>query len=365
MTEQKNSIREERFASPQEQLPPYYVSMRELQAEPHRYIVIPSFQRQEVWYRRQRQALIDTILLGESVPQLEGYQSFSETGESFWYLIDGHQRMTSVLRFMAGEFKTWTAQQKAIAEPNSDPPVEPGRYFDQLSPIAKNYFLNYRLTIIQVRNKSETQLATRFRRIQNHVPLTAAERYNSYISRAKDAAKQIEQHPFWEDFYDGDRKREQVFQSSLHLIGLEAAMPKLTVELNNGGYMYALACGRHDHLITETLVDTVLHKLDQMSSIYHGAHFTQRSAVIAMYQSIGYIEQVGYQIQTSDKGKLATWLMNVLAEYKRGGTPSYANQIQQLLHESSQIAFWERYLPSVLSLFGLSESWITRQLAQA
>ncbi len=350
MTEKKS----ERFSLPQEQLPPNYVSMRELKSEPHRYIVIPSFQRQEVWGIRQRQALIDTILSGESVPQLEGYKSLSETGESFWYLIDGHQRMTTVLRFIAGEFKTWTAKQKAQAEPNSDPPVEAGKYFDELSPIAKNYFLDYKLTIIQVRGKSLEELATRFRRIQNHVPLSTAERYNSYVSKAKDAAKRIERDPFWEDFYDGDRKREQVFQSSLHLIGLEAAHPKLTVELTSGGYMYSLVCGRFDNLVTEELIQSVFSKLEKMELIYHGSHFTQRTAVIVMYQSIGFLEQAGCHPRDTDKGKLCHWLMNVLSAYKRGGTPNYANGLQQMLHASAQEQFWLRHLPEVMGLFGLS-----------
>jgi len=344
-----------RFASPQEQLPPYFVSMRELSNERERYLVMPSFQRSIVWYVRQCQALIDTILLGENVPPLEGYQYFTEDGQSRWALIDGHQRTTAVLRFMDGEFRTWTAKQKQIAEPNSDAPVEPGEFFDQLSPVAKNYFLDYRFMIVQVRNKSPQQLSTRFLRIQNHVPLSAAERLNAYISRAKDAAKQIEEHSFWQDFYDGRTNREQLFQSSLFLVGLEAALPKQTVDLMSGKYMHMLACGRRDDLVTDALVERIMDKLDKMSLLFYGSHFTQRTTTIAMYQAVGYIENTGYVITEANRGDLTPWLMNVIAESKRGSsTPNYAKQIQQLLRESTQKAFWDRHLKHVLATFDIS-----------
>jgi hypothetical protein len=340
---------EQRFAVPQEQLPMHFISMRELRAEPHRFIMIPEFQRQEVWSRSQRQALIDTILAGESVPQLEGYQTYSETGEAFWHLIDGFQRLTTVLRFMAGEFRTWTSKQKEQVEPNSEPPIEGGKYFDELSPQAKNFFLNFRFMIVQSRNQSLAALATRFRRIQNHEPLTAAERYHSHISKATSAAKEVAAHVFWEDFYDGLRHREQVFQSSLHLVGLEAAAPVIYVELLGSKYLHALACGRHDSLITPALITRILDRLDQICTLYYGAHFTQRSAIVPMYQSIGHLERAGYRPGERDKGKLCTWLMTLIEEGK-GSKPNYASRIQQLLRASYQEEFWRQHLPQVTAL---------------
>jgi hypothetical protein len=343
---------EERFALPQEQLPVHFVSMRELREAPHRFIIVPEFQRQEVWCRSERQALIDTILLGESVPQLEGYQSFNEEGESFWHLIDGQQRMKTVIRFMSDEFKTWTHAQKEQVEPNSDLPVEGGKYFEELSIIARNYFLNYRFMIVQVRNQSLQALATRFRRIQNHEPLTAAERYHSHISAATSAAKEVAAHVFWEDFYDGQRRREQVFQSSLHLVGLEAALPVIYVELLGSKYLHALAYGRHDERITPALITRISHKLGLICTLYHGAHFTQRSAIVPMYQSIGYLDRLGYTIGERDKGKLCIWLMTLIEESK-GTKPNYASRIQQLLRASFQEEFWRQCLPQVTALFGL------------
>lgn len=344
------------FALPQGQFPPYFLSLRELRDQRHRYLVVPSFQRGIVWTIRQCQGLIDTILRGEDIPPLEGYQTFSEAGESFWSLIDGYQRITAILRFLDGEFRTWSATQKELAEPHSDPPVEPTKYFKDLSPIAKNYLLDYRLMIVQVRNQSPQQLVTRFLRINQHVPLTVAERLRAQISRANTAAMHIETHPFWEDFYDGKRNREQLFQCSLNLIGLEIALPeKTTVDLLSRHYYHKLASGRYDNRISDTLIARVWEKLDKMALLYHGAHFTRRSITVPMYQSVHHIESTGYAITQKDKGVLATWIMNVIAESNRGSSiPNYAQQIQHLLRKQQQKIFWERHLRSVLATFGTS-----------
>src|ERR1022692_2829357 len=119
----------------QEQLAPTPISLKELCNERERYLVFPSFQRQQVWTVRQEQALIDTILLGDPIPPIEGYQYFTEKGEMVYGIVDGHQRISTILDFKDGKFKTWTFGQKRAAEPNSDPPVQPGKRFEGLDVI--------------------------------------------------------------------------------------------------------------------------------------------------------------------------------------------------------------------------------------
>ncbi|MEI4884385.1 hypothetical protein, partial [Klebsiella pneumoniae] len=79
------------------------------------------------------------------------------------------------------------------------------------------WFQGYKLRIDRLKDRPESEKATRFLRVQNHVALTAAERLKVYASKAKEATARIEQHPFWEDFYMGKKSRGQTFQSSLYL----------------------------------------------------------------------------------------------------------------------------------------------------
>lgn len=344
-------------ASPQEQLPPIYVSLKELLNERHKYTVFPPFQRQQVWPIRKSQALIDTILLGDPVTPIEGWQEFTEHGEVVYPIIDGHQRITTILDFMDGKFKTWTVGQKSHAEPNSKPPVEPGRYFDELSVIARNYFYDFRIQINRVRHGSDEDMVTRFLRIQNHVPLSAAEKLNAYVSKAKDAAKRIEQHLFWEDFYEGKADREQIFQSSLYLLAIEMS-PNGILDLQSGTFMNGLASGKRDDAITYTLADTVLKRLDDVCVIFEGTNFTTRALIVPMYQSVLFLNQQGYTIQPKDKGRLTNWIGGISIATYRGafGVSGFHVPAQKLLRESAQNAFWKLHRKTVMTLFGVKEA---------
>ena len=363
MKDANNAMESQPFRRPAAQLPLHLVSMRELMAEPYRYLAIPAFQRGEVWTRQERWQLIESILEGESISQFLGYQTIDEHGISFWHLVDGMQRLTTVLRFMSGGFKTWTARQKARIEPESGPPIEGGRFFEQMSPQALNYFLEYRIAIAPVRDTSPMALATLFRRVQNQEKLSAAERYASYISKAKDAARRIELHPFWENFYSGHRSRGQCFQSSLHLVGLAAAYPCISAELHSGQYLYDLVSGRHDNLITDELITGILATLDQIMLLYYGAHFTQRSWIIPMYQSVHYLSDYGYHPGERDRGRLCNWLTRLTIE-ERGAKPNYASRIQLLLRASYQEEFWRQHRPEVMALFGISPPGTEREAAE-
>lgn len=114
MSQDANKRRDPEFtpATPQEQLPPYHVSLKELSNERHKYIVYPTFQRQEVWPITHAQAYIDSILLGDPSPAVEGYQEFSAIGETIWGIIDGHQRVTAILDFIVVTYQRPVQQRR-------------------------------------------------------------------------------------------------------------------------------------------------------------------------------------------------------------------------------------------------------------
>ncbi|MDE6250770.1 MAG: DUF262 domain-containing protein [Alphaproteobacteria bacterium] len=64
-------------------------------------ILRPSFQRKYVWNSGQASKLIESILLGFPVPVIY----VSETDDGKWLVIDGQQRLTSIIRFMNNEFE--------------------------------------------------------------------------------------------------------------------------------------------------------------------------------------------------------------------------------------------------------------------
>lgn len=331
------------------------VSLRELCEQRERFNINPEYQREDVWTRRECQQCIDTILLGRGIGLLEGYK-YHDSGKAYWEMMDGHQRMSAVLRFYDNEYKTWTPAVKKRMQPTSQyGPVEPGKYFDQLSQYVKDYFLDYHLPISKTPEMSAEERATRFLCIQCHKSLTPAERLNVFPSKANTTAKIISQHSFWEDFYIGEMGRKQLYLSSLYLLGLQLT-PSGMADLRSSPFVPMLASGKLDKEITDEVVTSIQERLDAVSCAYAGMQFTDRAASIAMFQSIMFLEQAGCTIQSSThKGRLTNWISAVIESSKHAsGLPVYHRPIQNLLFASGQRVFWDKHRKTVMTLFGVN-----------
>jgi len=343
---------------PQQPLPPIFVRLEDLSSERKRYIINPPFQRKHVWGVKMEQQAIDTILLGDPLNPPEGYTEYDEKGKKAIVIIDGQQRIRAILRFKDGEFRTWTPLEKRRVEPDSELPVEPGKSFEQLSVNARNHFLDYQLQINLVRKRSDQAVTTRFLRVQNHIALSPGEKLNAYQSKANIAARLIEKHSFWEDFYVGEAKREQIFLGSLHVLAIQLSAPQGIVDLNSGSFLQGLAIGRHDKAITDAFVEAILARLDVVAHVFLGIRTTSRSAIIPMYQSVMFLEQAGYTFQTKkDRGRLTDWMNGlIIASNHTLGTNPYNRPIPHLIRESAQKAFWTKHRTLVMTLFGLNEA---------
>lgn len=341
-------------AVPQAQLSPAMISLRELITDRARFDVSPTYQRQQVWPLRWGQQLVDSIFLGDNIGRFEGHEVYNEKGEAKWCVDEGHQRITTILAFHDGKFKTMTLAQKLQSEPGAvDAPVEPGRYFHELSTNARNYFFNYHIQIDRTRAMTEEQRLERFLRIQNHAPLTAGERLNIYNSKAKLFATRIEAHPFWKACYVGKNNRQQVYQSSLFLLALEMTEENF-LNLQAGPAIKAVASGKRDQELSDKLVEAVLARLDVVKHVYHKTKLSERGAIVIMYQSVLFLEQAGYTVVPKDKGRLTPWLGTLLHNSKQiVGLPRYNQPLYRLLYETGQREFWSQHLPEVLRIFGL------------
>lgn len=343
---------------PQEQLPNLTISLKELYNDRHKYATMPSFQRKSVWTIRDKQALIDTVLLGDPITAIEVYTYFSPDGEALYGIVDGQQRFLAIVDYMAGVYRTWSAAMKRLVEPNYDAPVCPSKFFHELDPIARNYIQDYRLNINRVRFRSPRQMTTRFLRVQNFEPLTQGERLNAHDSEANRIARQLEANDFWSDFYGGLNKREEIFQVCVYLVALQLA-PSKVIELQSGPYINEVAAGLHDHRITLSLPQEIELRLSCMSILYYGSNITVRGAFIAMFQSTHFLKEMGYEVSHKDKGVLTGWMMSLIRESSHAWTmPSFNRPMQALTRYVTQKAFWERHMPTLARTFDIPEDRI-------
>ncbi len=342
---------------PQQQNAWHPVTVRELREQRERFNIDPPFQRKQAWNRRQCQQLYETMFQGRPIGTLEGYrENTAMEGGTVFGIIDGHQRITAILRFVDNNIKTWTYPQKLQLFPGSEAPKQPGRFFRDLDVNARNYFLDYRVDINLIPKMTDHELVERFLEIQCHVPLSPAERLYAYPSKAKELAKRIGSHLLWDGFYAGERHRGQVFQSCLCLLAIELQGGIADLR-GQSVYINSLACGKRDDEITTTVEQRVRGHLDEVCLLFSGMQFTDRIASVVMYQAVMKLKECGYQIKTTDRGKLTTWILNIINESKQVmGIPVYNQPIQRLLYASSQKVFWEHNLKVVLRLMDIPES---------
>jgi len=71
-------------------------------AGPGTLILRPAFQRNLVWNEVQKSFLIDSILRGLPVPELYIQTSTSADGQEIWVVVDGQQRISTCLDYIAG-----------------------------------------------------------------------------------------------------------------------------------------------------------------------------------------------------------------------------------------------------------------------
>ncbi|MBT2768453.1 DUF262 domain-containing protein, partial [Stenotrophomonas sp. ISL-67] len=59
----------------------------------------PPYQRRSVWTRKDKQFFIDTILRNYPSPAVFLHKSISETGSATYHVVDGKQRIQTILEF--------------------------------------------------------------------------------------------------------------------------------------------------------------------------------------------------------------------------------------------------------------------------
>lgn len=80
---------------------PYDLSVQTLLDQWHaEALILPETQREYVWDNARASRLIESLLLNIPIPVLY----FAETADAKWEIIDGHQRIRSVVRYADNEF---------------------------------------------------------------------------------------------------------------------------------------------------------------------------------------------------------------------------------------------------------------------
>lgn len=122
-------------------------------------ILAPKFQRREVWNDKARSYLIDTILRGKPIPKLYMRQDVNPTTRrTTREIVDGHQRLHTVLTFIKDGFKISKAHHEDYG----------GKYFSGLDTTAQRDILRYELVVDLLQDMPDNEVYDVFARINTY-----------------------------------------------------------------------------------------------------------------------------------------------------------------------------------------------------
>ena len=77
-------------------------------------IIKPTFQRNPVWTITQKSYLIDSILRSYPIPEIYLQERVNDKGESQFIVVDGQQRLRTVLDFIYNECSIPSSLQEEL-----------------------------------------------------------------------------------------------------------------------------------------------------------------------------------------------------------------------------------------------------------
>lgn len=153
-------------------------------------IVIPSFQREEVWTKSQKQLLIDSILRDFDIPKiyLKVDKDKSESSNETLSVIDGQQRISSIMGFLRDEFSLSKDADPIFGEKIA------GKFFSNLSDGLREQILGYSIDVVKLKNYDVEEIEEMFSRLQNGTQLNAAEKRRAINSNLRDVVSELSKH---------------------------------------------------------------------------------------------------------------------------------------------------------------------------
>ena len=159
----------------------------------------PEYQRLSIWDEEKKQLFIDSIINGVDIPKLYFHEVSQSNGRSHKYaVIDGKQRLLAVWRFMAnelplpGKFRYFDDETITAG----------GATYDRLLsefPALRARFDSFDLPVILVRTDDSRFIEELFDRLNQAVPLSAAERRNAMGAPLTLSIRKIARTPFFKE----------------------------------------------------------------------------------------------------------------------------------------------------------------------
>jgi hypothetical protein len=176
----------------------------------------PPYQRMgDVWSLEKRQLLLDSILNGFDIPKLYFHEFFPPktiaARKRSYAIVDGKQRLRSIFDFIEGTFGL-ASDFVLFAEPSKK---LAGLTYQDLAmshPDVKARLDGFVLPIVTIRTSDIELIEDMFSRLNEAVPLNAAEKRNAFGGPLPAVIRSLSKHEFFEKKVPFDNRRYRHFE---------------------------------------------------------------------------------------------------------------------------------------------------------
>jgi hypothetical protein len=126
----------------------------------------PPYQRKPVWAERQKSSLIESILLEYPVPEIFVQQTVDDQGSARYAVVDGQQRIRTVLQFMGSEIdpEAQDANEFVLTHLSPDSPYL-GLGLRDFDEVSRRRFYSYKFGVRFLDTDDEAEVRSLFTRL--------------------------------------------------------------------------------------------------------------------------------------------------------------------------------------------------------
>ncbi|MGO9117089.1 MAG: DUF262 domain-containing protein [Desulfomonilaceae bacterium] len=149
----------------------------------------PEFQRKPVWLLPAKRSLIETILLELPIPEIYLVNRISAEGEAKYVIVDGQQRLRSILEFISKEITFKDGLEKF-------PYI---KSFSELTEDDKKRFWRYPIVVRDLEDSTDNEIRNLFERLNRYsVQLNEQEIRNArFKGEFIKTVQELSDHDFW------------------------------------------------------------------------------------------------------------------------------------------------------------------------
>lgn len=195
----------------------------------------PTYQREAVWTRSQKQLLIDSLLQDIDIPKL--YFRSVDTGGYYYEVVDGQQRLRAISEYLGNEYPL-AEEADAI-----DGHKVAGQRMRELHHELQMKLQNTQLDVCVLQSGyTDDDIEEIFLRLQNGTPLNAAEKRRALPGNMRNVVEELAAHDLFSTDYCGFTGKRFAYEDAVakllhltiegHITDIKHSTLKRTYEAN-------------------------------------------------------------------------------------------------------------------------------------